>query len=137
LLTLYVEYGINALIWLVVVVAAVDVGAFFIGKRFGKTPFSPTSPNKTLEGVFGGIIFGTVLGFFMGTAIVEPLLAFIISFAMAGSAIFGDLYESFLKREAGVKDSGDIFPGHGGMLDRVDGYLFAVIVMVVLLRGLV
>ena len=55
---------------------------------------------------------------------------------MALSSIWGDLFESYLKREAGVKDSGNLFPGHGGMLDRLDGYLFASVIMVILLRGL-
>ena len=64
-------------------------------------------------------------------------VAFLISFGVAVSSIFGDLYESSLKRAAGVKDSGNLLPGHGGVLDRIDGYLFGGIVMLVLLRGLV
>ena len=63
--------------------------------------------------------------------------AFIVSAFVSISSIFGDLFESSLKRKAGVKDSGDILPGHGGVLDRTDGYLFGAIVMLVLLRGLV
>ncbi len=137
ILTLYVEYGVHALLWLLVVVAMSDVGAYFVGKAIGKTKFSPTSPNKTMEGVVGGIVVATLSGMFVGEATVGLLIAFFISFGVSVSSIFGDLFESFLKRQAGVKDSGDLLPGHGGVLDRIDGYLFGAIVMLVLLRGLV
>ncbi len=103
----------------------------------GKTQFCETSPNKTLEGVFGGIAVATATGMFMGLLVVDLITAFVISALVATSSIFGDLYESSLKRAADVKDSGDILPGHGGILDRIDGYLFGGIVMLVLLRGLV
>jgi phosphatidate cytidylyltransferase len=135
--TMYQEYGVVSLLWLLVVVAMTDVGAYAVGKSIGKTPFCETSPNKTMEGVVGGIVVATISGMFMGLAIVDMLPAFFISFGVATSSIFGDLYESSLKRAAGVKDSGNILPGHGGVLDRIDGYLFGAIVMLVLLRGLV
>ena len=137
ILTLYQEYGVVSLLWLLVVIAMADVGAYFVGKSIGKTPFSPTSPKKTMEGVVGGIVLATVAGLFVGVTIVDVEKAMIISLLTAVSAVFGDLIESYLKRKAGVKDSGDIFPGHGGMLDRIDGYLFGAIIMLVLLRGLV
>lgn len=135
--TMYQEYGVLAMLWLLVVVAMTDVGAYAVGKSIGKTPFSPTSPNKTMEGVVGGILVATVAGMFVGLSIVSLADAFIISCVVSISSIFGDLYESSLKRSAGVKDSGNILPGHGGVLDRIDGYLFGAIVMLVLLRGLV
>ena len=135
--TLYQEYGVLSLLWLLMVVAMTDVGAYTVGKNIGKTPFCQTSPNKTIEGVVGGIIVATVSGAFMGLGIVDFSIAFIISAFVSISSIFGDLFESLLKRNAGVKDSGDILPGHGGILDRTDGYLFGAIVMLVLLRGLV
>ena len=136
-LTMYQEYGVISLLWLLVVVAMTDVGAYAVGKSIGKTQFCETSPNKTLEGVAGGIAVATLSGMFVGLTIVDLWISFVISFVVATSSIFGDLFESSLKRQAGVKDSGDLLPGHGGVLDRIDGYLFGAIVMLVLLRGLV
>lgn len=135
--TMYQEYGVVSLLWLLAVVALTDVGAYAVGKSIGKTPFCETSPNKTMEGVVGGIVVATLGGMFVGLSIVDLSVSFIISFMVATSSIFGDLFESSLKRSAGVKDSGNILPGHGGILDRIDGYLFGAIVMLVLLRGLV
>lgn len=137
ILTMYEEYGVISLLWLLVIVALTDVGAYAVGKSIGKTPFSPTSPNKTMEGVVGGIATATVGGMFVGLSVVDLGISFIISFMVSTASIFGDLFESSLKRSAGVKDSGDILPGHGGVLDRVDGYLFGAVIMLVLLRGLV
>ncbi|MCF6330017.1 MAG: phosphatidate cytidylyltransferase [Sulfurimonas sp.] len=137
ILTMYQEYNIISLLWLLIVVAMTDVGAYAIGKSIGKTKFCETSPNKTMEGVVGGIAVATLSGMFVGLSIVDLWTAFVISFVVATASIFGDLYESSLKRAAGVKDSGDLLPGHGGILDRIDGYLFGAIVMLVLLRGLV
>ncbi|MEW5831741.1 MAG: phosphatidate cytidylyltransferase [Campylobacterota bacterium] len=137
MLSMYQEYGITALLWLLVVVASADIGAYFVGRSVGKTPFSISSPSKTREGVYGGIAVATVAGFFIGVTIVDITQAVIISMMAAIGAVFGDLFESYLKRRSGVKDSGSILPGHGGVLDRIDGYLFASIIMLVLLRGLV
>lgn len=137
ILTMYEEYGVMSLLWLLMVVAMADVGAYAVGKSVGKTPFCETSPNKTMEGVVGGIIVATLSGMFIGLSIVDLGVSFLVSFMVAASSIFGDLFESSLKRKAGVKDSGDILPGHGGILDRIDGYLFGSVIMLVLLRGLV
>jgi len=134
LLSLYTSYDIKSLLWLVSIVAGADIGAYFVGKRFGSTPFCTTSPNKTLEGVFGGIVTAAVLGVTFSLDSLGFWSAFIISILVAIASIFGDLFESYLKREADVKDSGDILPGHGGILDRTDGYLFGGIIMLVLLR---
>ncbi|KLE07161.1 phosphatidate cytidylyltransferase [Aliarcobacter butzleri] len=137
LMTLYSEYGVKVLLWLFVIVAATDIGAYFVGKSFGKTKFCETSPNKTLEGVFGGMAFAIILGTLTSISEVGIIGAIIVSAVVSLSSVFGDLYESYLKREAGVKDSGTILPGHGGVLDRVDGYLFGAITMVVLLRVII
>lgn len=135
--TMYQEYGVLSLLWLLVVVAMTDVGAYAVGKSIGKTPFCETSPNKTMEGVVGGIVVATLSGMFIGLFVVDFMVSLLISALVATSSIFGDLFESSLKRTADVKDSGDLLPGHGGVLDRIDGYLFGGIVMLVLLRGLV
>lgn len=137
ILSMYEGYGVLSLLWLLVVVALTDIGAYAVGKSIGKTPFSETSPNKTMEGVAGGIAIATLGGMFVGLSVVSLGVSLVISFMVAASSIFGDLFESSLKRSAGVKDSGNLLPGHGGILDRIDGYLFASIVMLILLRGLV
>ena len=137
LLSLYTEFGIQVLWWLLFVVAGTDTGAYFVGKSFGKTKFCETSPNKTLEGVAGGVVLAAVLGPIFALGEVSYFYALIISLIVAIASIFGDLFESYLKREAGVKDSGTLLPGHGGVLDRTDGYLFGAIAMLVLLRMLI
>src|SRR5690606_9671598 len=98
--------------------------------------FSATSPNKTLEGVIGGVVIATAIGAFIGYKDYNLVKAILVTFSMSIAAVFGDLFESYLKREAGVKDSGNVLPGHGGMLDRIDGYLFGVVMMVIALRAL-
>ena len=134
LFSLYISFGIDALIWLVFVVAGTDVGAYFVGKSMGSTKFCETSPNKTLEGVAGGVIVASILGLLLAPEEINFVAAIAISFVVAIASVFGDLFESYLKREADVKDSGDILPGHGGILDRTDGYLFGGVIMLVLLR---
>lgn len=135
---LYDLFGINIMLWLLIIVALSDIGAYVVGKSIGKTPFSKTSPNKTLEGVIGGIltasIFGTLFGIYVMNLALFP--AILISILTSKSSVFGDLFESLLKRNAGVKDSGNLLPAHGGILDRVDGYLFGGVVMFILAKGL-
>jgi phosphatidate cytidylyltransferase len=106
-----------------------DIGAYAFGVSFGKRPIAPSiSPNKTWEGFLGGLLVATVLA-----AIVLPLLserfsvldAALLALACGAAAFVGDLVESMIKRDLGVKDLGDLLPGHGGVLDRVDGILFA------------
>ena len=137
LLTLYSEFGVMTLLWLLVIVASTDIGAYFVGRTFGKTKFCETSPNKTIEGVIGGVSFAIVLGTAFCIDEINIVGAIIVSAIVSFSSVFGDLFESYLKREADLKDSGSILPGHGGILDRTDGYLFGSIVMLVLLRVLI
>ncbi len=136
LFALYHDFGMEALIWLVIVVALTDIGAYFTGRAIGKHPFCKTSPKKTWEGVVGGVVLATVAGSYYALVLVDLPFGIVISLLVAVASIFGDLFESYLKRRAGLKDSGNILPGHGGVLDRVDGYLFAAPAMVILLRGL-
>ena len=133
---LYREYGMVSLAWLLVIVALTDAGAYYTGRAIGKTPFSPTSPKKTLEGVIGGVLAGTIGGILLATTAMDVgfWAALIASLITAKFSVFGDLFESYLKREAGVKDSGTILPGHGGVLDRIDGYLFAAPALYILLH---
>ncbi len=132
--SLYVSYGMESLLWLVVVVSGADIGAYFVGKSMGQTQFCETSPNKTLEGVAGGLVVASILGLIFAPEGTGFFASLIISALVALASVFGDLFESYLKREANVKDSGTILPGHGGILDRSDGYLFGGIIMLVLLR---
>ena len=132
---LYREYGMISLLWILVIVALTDIGAYYTGRKFGKTPFSPTSPKKTREGVYGGVLLGTIGGSLLMIGHYNLFLnAILIAFIASVSSVFGDLFESYLKREAGVKDSGTILPGHGGVLDRIDGYLFAAVALYILLK---
>ena len=104
--------------------------AYIMGSLIGKTPLSRFSPKKTWEGTVGGILLSVAVITWLGALI--PMAAVLkwnnwmmIAFICAVTGTIGDLWESFLKRQAGVKDSGNIMPGHGGFLDRFDSLLFA------------
>jgi len=114
--------GLSLLLWVFIVTWSTDIGAYFAGRRFGRRKLAPSiSPNKTVEGLWGGVaaafLFGGAWVWAMGLNPVLLLLA--PTFAVAAQG--GDLFESRMKRQAGVKDSGDWLPGHGGLLDRLDG----------------
>ena len=125
--------GKNWIFFLLLVVWFGDTGAYYVGRALGKHPLAPLiSPKKTIEGAVGGIL-GNVLAALVGKQIFLPdarlhqLLA--LSIVLGVVSQMGDLSESALKRGAGVKDSSNLLPGHGGMLDRIDGVLFASPVM--------
>ncbi|EAI5398472.1 phosphatidate cytidylyltransferase [Campylobacter upsaliensis] len=129
----YLDEGMIRLFLLILLVVLCDSGAYFIGKMLGKTPFSQTSPNKTLEGVVGGVLCAVVGGGLLGIIMGEFWLWVVLGFFVAVLAVMGDLIESYFKRVANLKDSGDLIPGHGGILDRIDAVMIASFAMVVLL----
>ena len=124
-------YGLGPLAVILVLVVAVDVGAYLVGRTVGGPKIAPKiSPSKTWAGLMGGILGA---GFVMGGTIyllAEPPLSFstfmwagVVAASAAVIAQSGDFFESWMKRRAGVKDSGNLLPGHGGLFDRLDGLL--------------
>ena len=124
--------GLLMAAWLFLVVWATDVGAYVFGRTIGGPKIAPAiSPSKTWAGLFGGAVFVMVTMYIM--AMIEGLGRQSLAFALYGiplavMAQAGDFFESWMKRRAGVKDSGTLIPGHGGLFDRVDGLLPVAIV---------
>jgi phosphatidate cytidylyltransferase len=110
------------LLFVLIIVWVADIGAYFTGKRFGKVKLAPKiSPGKTWEGVFGGLLAVAVLALVRARWLeIEIVVLLPFCLAVAIISIIGDLTVSMFKRNAGVKDSGRLFPGHGGVLDRID-----------------
>lgn len=127
--------GIGWLLLVLLSVWFVDSGAYLIGSRFGRHSLSKRlSPRKTWEGYLGGVAFGILGGALFGAIIlatsgpgsaISPLRGAILGLLMGTFTILGDLGESMIKRQAGVKDSGNLLPGHGGIFDRIDSWLWA------------
>jgi phosphatidate cytidylyltransferase len=130
LVFLQLNYGAAVLFYLLSLVWVADIGAYFVGKRFGRHKLAASiSPGKTREGLLGGLVASLLWMIVVyqasagwGIALLPFLLIGVLT---ALASVFGDLFESVLKREAGVKDSSKLLPGHGGVLDRIDGVLAA------------
>ena len=114
--------GLVFALWALALVWVTDIGAYFAGRGIGGPKLAPAiSPNKTWAGLIGGIVAASLFGAFMHWYAGLPLRMTLASPLLAIVAQAGDLYESWLKRRAGVKDSGNVLPGHGGVMDRLDG----------------
>lgn len=141
---LHQAFAGQGLLGLLILIWASDAGAYFIGKKIGKTPFSPKiSPNKTWEGFIGGLLLALLCALLwlfvfseqlLFVSIGAKMLFLVCSIIALIYGALGDLYESLLKRRAGVKDSGQIMPGHGGIYDRIDSWLPALVIWAVMLQ---
>ena len=123
-------YGHRWLFVALAIVWAADSGAYFVGRHYGRRKLSPRiSPNKTVEGLAGGLACGLAVGLafapLAGATLAQLPAVALVAVVAVGFSVVGDLFESLLKRHVGAKDSGDLIPGHGGILDRIDGVVAA------------
>ena len=140
LAAIHLRQGPELVFLLLFVIVASDISQFYGGRALGRRALAPTiSPKKTVEGAICGIVAGAVavvvVGKWSGLGF-QPLQAGAFGAALAGLGIIGDLFESKLKREAGVKDASGLIPGHGGILDRLDSWLFAIPLFDVVIKGM-
>jgi phosphatidate cytidylyltransferase len=117
--------GVLLILWLVLVVVAADVGAYFVGRSVGGKKLWPrVSPGKTWSGAFGGLAFAGLTGVVFGLAVGwSPVRSGVLSLGIAVFSQLGDLLESAVKRRFDVKDASRLIPGHGGVMDRLDGIM--------------
>src|SRR3546814_641959 len=121
-------FGLELVLWLSISVWATDIGGYVAGRTIGGAKLAPRiSPNKTWAGFFGAVVGAGVFGGLVALVFRAemPLLAAVLAGILAVVAQLGDLFESAIKRKFGAKDSGRLIPGHGGMLDRIDGLIAA------------
>lgn len=119
-----IDNGILIVFWTLALVWATDIGAYFSGRAIGGPKLAPQfSPNKTWAGLIGGVMLTAIVSFVLHIYWGLPFKLVLLSVPLAVLAQMGDLFESWLKRKAGAKDSGTIFPGHGGVMDRLDGLI--------------
>jgi phosphatidate cytidylyltransferase len=139
---LHTLYQAGMVMYFLILIWSADIGAYFVGKKFGKDKLAPDiSPGKTLQGFYGALAAGLLCGFgfnvflkvFYGANVEYSELHYVTSFDFVLlsvitvlTSVYGDLFFSLVKRQKGVKDSGSILPGHGGILDRVDSVIAAV-----------
>ena len=124
------------LLFIFVSIFIADIGAYIFGKKFGKHKLMhDVSPGKTIEGAIGAFFLNAIFAFSLSFYIsIELFLLLVATSLITGLSIFGDLYESLLKRMSGLKDSGSIIPGHGGILDRIDGFCPTIPIFALLLN---
>ena len=140
LVAVHALLGWRATLLLLGTVVVSDSAQYYSGRLLGRRPLAPSiSPKKTIEGAIGGVIFGTVFMVLAGARVLPsstlaPLIGLGIFVVLVG--ICGDLFESRLKRTAGIKDSSSLIPGHGGVLDRIDALLFAVVPFYLFVRNI-
>jgi len=116
-----------------------DIGAYFAGRRFGKAKLAPkVSPGKSWAGVYGGLVATTVLAiacsFYWGLNNSDRITLLLITLMVTAISVLGDLFESMVKRHRGIKDSSQLLPGHGGVMDRIDSLTAAVPLFVLSLK---
>jgi phosphatidate cytidylyltransferase len=130
--------GREALFLLLLTVMVSDTAQYYTGRLIGRRPLAPAiSPKKTVEGALGGVVFGALVMLVAGAwwlPTVPPAVRLVLGVLVVALGIAGDLFESMLKRSAGVKDSSALIPGHGGVLDRIDALLFAAPIYYVVLK---
>lgn len=123
--------GLGWFLFVMIVIWLADTGAFLVGKSIGRRPLiARISPNKTVEGAIGGLGAAAIAALACSSAFqldLQPSVAVVMGTALGAAGMLGDLAESMIKRQVGVKDSGTLIPGHGGVLDRIDALLFALI----------
>jgi len=139
LVAIHARAGWRVTLLLIATVVVSDTAQYYSGRAFGRRPLAPVvSPKKTIEGAIGGLVAAALFMALAGSRILgeAPVPLAVLGLSMAAVGICGDLFESSLKRRAGLKDSSGLIPGHGGVLDRIDALLFATPLFYLFLRDL-